>query len=61
MEEAQQLAEARHNLEERELLILERLQLEEEERAALLQSRKQEERKRGGRYYQCTCKNTIAV
>lgn len=45
MERARQLTEAKLRLEERELLILERLKLEEEEeeRAAELQRRKKEE------------------
>lgn len=44
MERVRQLAEARQKLEERELLILERLKLEEEERAVELQRRKREEK-----------------
>ncbi|XP_075878588.1 coiled-coil domain-containing protein 15 [Nelusetta ayraudi] len=49
LEREQRLAETRQRLEERELLILERLKLEEEEeeeRAAELQRRKREENKR---------------
>lgn len=44
MERVRELAEARQKLEERELLILERLKLEEEERAAELQRRKKEDK-----------------
>lgn len=44
LERVRQLAEARQKLEERELLILERLKLEEEERAVELQRRKREEK-----------------
>ncbi|XP_071316579.1 coiled-coil domain-containing protein 15 [Trachinotus anak] len=44
LERVRQLAEARQKLEERELLILERLKLEEEERAVELQRRKKEEK-----------------
>ncbi|XP_072231040.1 uncharacterized protein ccdc15 isoform X2 [Leuresthes tenuis] len=46
LERAQQLAEARQKLEERELLILERLTLEEEERDVQLQRTKREGRGR---------------
>lgn len=46
MERARQLADARQKLEERELLILERLKLEEEERAAELQRRKRDEKEK---------------
>uniref|UniRef100_A0A3B5B8G9 Coiled-coil domain containing 15 n=1 Tax=Stegastes partitus TaxID=144197 RepID=A0A3B5B8G9_9TELE len=44
LERDRQLAEARQKLEERELLILERLKLEEEERAVELQRRKREDK-----------------
>ncbi|KAM9333786.1 uncharacterized protein ccdc15 isoform 2-T2 [Pholidichthys leucotaenia] len=44
LEKVQQLEEARQNLQEREMLILERLKLEEEERTAELQRRKREEK-----------------
>ncbi|KAG7516632.1 hypothetical protein JOB18_036960 [Solea senegalensis] len=50
MERAHQLAEAQQMLEERELLILERLRLEEEERAVNLQWRKKEKRKVSSRF-----------
>ncbi|XP_049897417.1 coiled-coil domain-containing protein 15 isoform X2 [Epinephelus moara] len=45
LERVRQLAEARQKLEERELLILERLKLEEEERAVELQRRRRREEK----------------
>uniref|UniRef100_A0A3Q1GQZ9 Coiled-coil domain containing 15 n=1 Tax=Acanthochromis polyacanthus TaxID=80966 RepID=A0A3Q1GQZ9_9TELE len=44
LERDRQLAEARQKLEERELLILERLKLEEEERAVELQRRRKQEK-----------------
>ncbi|XP_047463118.1 capping protein inhibiting regulator of actin dynamics isoform X2 [Mugil cephalus] len=44
LERVRQLAEARQRMEERELLVLERLKLEEEERAVELQRRRREER-----------------
>ncbi|XP_029030209.1 coiled-coil domain-containing protein 15 [Betta splendens] len=44
LERARQLAEAQQRLEERELLILERLKLEKEERVVELQRRKREEK-----------------
>lgn len=43
LERAQQIEEARKKLDERELLILERLKLEEEERTAQLQRGKRDE------------------
>lgn len=51
MERVRQLAEVRQKLEERELLIVERLKLEEEERDVQLQRRKREEKpKSAGRF-----------
>ncbi|XP_027129768.1 coiled-coil domain-containing protein 15 isoform X2 [Larimichthys crocea] len=51
LERARQLADARQKLEERELLILGRLKLEEEERAAELQRRKRDEKEKvSGRF-----------
>lgn len=44
LEKVRQLAEAQQKLEERELLILERLKLEEEDRATELQRRKKQEK-----------------
>ncbi|KAM6911219.1 uncharacterized protein ccdc15 [Lycodopsis pacificus] len=51
LERVRQLAEVRQKLEERELLIVERLKLEEEERDVQLQRRKREEKpKSAGRF-----------